>query len=133
MAGSDSEASINHGGLEKEDPDHYGRGVFTGRPEECAYEGLYRGPVKYLKSFFMAPGAHPDDVPAVFVVVHGFGCNVVGNHNTLRNVIKSKMVKSSVMIISPLFDKAPAQYKGGRGVRPNYSVANQVIRPVSFF
>ncbi|CAJ1336476.1 unnamed protein product [Effrenium voratum] len=105
MAGSDSEASINHGGLEKEDPDHYGRGVFTGRPEECAYEGLYRGPVKYLKSFFMASGAHPDDVPAVFVVVHGFGCNVVGNHNTLRNVIKSKMVKSSVMIISPLFDK----------------------------
>ena len=110
MADSDSGgscvSSAYGGGLEQEDANHYGRGFFAGNAEECVYEGLYRGPVKYLKSFFMAAGTHPDDVPTVFVVVHGFGCNVGDYHRVLRNVLKQKLVKSSVMILSPLFSKA---------------------------
>jgi len=110
MADSDSGGSCvssAYGGcLEQEDANHYGRGFFAGNAEECVYEGLYRGPVKYLKSFFMAAGTHPDDVPTVFVVVHGFGCNVGDYHRVLRNVLKQKLVKSSVMILSPLFSKA---------------------------
>eukprot|EP00438_Fugacium_kawagutii_P023094 Skav220077 [mRNA] locus=scaffold262:197152:199120:+ [translate_table: standard] len=80
-------------------------GDFQGPPEVCAYLGCYRGPIPYLRSIFYLTGQE-ELPPRVLVVIHGFGCNVEGYHETLRNTLKQKEPKGNVVILSPLFSKA---------------------------
>lgn len=79
-------------------------GDFQGPAEVCTYLGCFRGPITYLQSLYVNKGT--DQLPRVFVVIHGFGCNVEGYHQEMRKVLKRKAPKGNILILSPLFSKA---------------------------
>ena len=79
-------------------------GDFQGPADLCTYAGCYRGPIPYLRSLYINDPA-TTELPRVFVVIHGFGCNVEGYHEVIRKGLKRKVPQGNLLILSPLFSK----------------------------